>query len=366
MKRFLILTLVPLLGFALMGCPILDDDDSAMDDDDSAMDDDDVMDDDDSGADDVCEGAVAIACGDTLIGETTVGAANNIETYACANIDLTGPEAYYEFTAVETGLVQLDMTPTAEDLDLVVVGQTDGFCDPDGACVDASQEVGPESLSFVAEEGETYTIIVDGYDAAEDTFDLSVNCDVEVFNFVAIASRTATVMDLDTNTPGPDIDAIELFDGADSYWVESLLHVQGDAGTEGNVNDNQEQILGESDMFVDDIDFECILDDEASGNATFWSMGAGDDTLGVVGWAIGKFDGAITIESGDLITAYEVGSLDCSNLNVARDDEYEIFIGLSTLDPSTMTVSDLEGDGVISLGTTGAGGGVYDFDVVIP
>ena len=36
MKQFLFLILVPLLGFAVMGCPIIDDDDdSAMDDDDS-------------------------------------------------------------------------------------------------------------------------------------------------------------------------------------------------------------------------------------------------------------------------------------------------------------------------------------------
>ena len=370
MKRFLFLILVPLLGFALVGCPFVDDDDSAFDDDDSGVDDDDsAMDDDDSGGDDLCADAVVLSCGDTLVGETTVGGPSDIDSYDCAAIELTGPEAYFEFTAAETGLVQVDMTPTAEDLDLVVVGQTDGVCDPVGACIDASQDVGPETLQFLAEAGETYTIVVDGYDLAEDTFDISLNCDLEVYNFVAIRSLTATVMDLDdTNTPGPDMDAIELFDGDVSYWVETLFHVQGDGGTvaEGNVNDNHEAVLGETDMFIDEIDYECVLDDAASGTDTFWSMGSGDDTLGVVGWAIGRFDGDVTIADGDLITAYEVGSLDCENLNQARDDEYEIFIGLSTLDPTIMTVSDLEGAGLISLGTTEAGGGIYDFDVLIP
>ncbi len=369
MKRFLFLILVPLLGFAVAGCPILDDDDSAMDDDDSAMDDDDsVMDDDDSGGEELCADPTPIVCGDALIGETTVGGPADIDTYGCSGLEFTGPEAYYEFTPEETGLVQIDMTPTAADLDLMIVGQGADGCDPDD-CIESGTEVGGESVQFVAEQDVTYTIIVDGWDGAEDTFDLSLTCDLDVYNFVAVVSRTATVMDLDdTNTPGPDIDAIELFDGADSFWIESLMPHQGDGGTvaDGNVNDNHETVLGESDMFVDQVDFECILDDAASGTDVFWSMGSGDETLGAIGWAIGKFDGSVTIEDGDIITAYEVGSLDCSNLNVARDDEYQVYIGLSSVDPTTLTLADLAGDDFIDLGTTGAGGGIFDFDVVIP
>ena len=372
MQRFLFLTLVPLLGFALIGCPLVtDDDDSAMDDDDSAMDDDDdsAVDDDDSAAGGECEGAVVMVCGDELIGETNAGGPSDFDDYACADaVPDDGPEAYYEFTATETGLVQVTMTPTAEDLDLIIVGQTDGFCDPDGACLGVSQTFDVEQLQFVAEAGETYTFIVDGYNGATDTFDIDLNCDLEVYNFVAIRSLTATVMDLDnTNTPGPDLDAIELTDGLDSYWIEGLEATQGDGGTvaDGNVNMDWETAYGASDMYEAD-GITCVLSDDDSGDARFWSMGSGDPTLGTVGWAIGKFEGAVSIEDGDEIWVYEVGSQDCDNLDVDRDDEYEVYIGLSSLDPTMMDLDDLEGAGMMSLGTTGDGGGIGIFDVVIP
>ena len=371
MHRILFLILVPLLGFTVMGCPFIDDDDdSAMDDDDSAMDDDDdsaVDDDDDSAAGGTCENAMVMVCGDALVDQTNAGGVSDFDAYSCADFEDTGPEAYYEFTPTETALVEVTMTPTVEDLDLIIVGNDAEGCDVEGDCMGSSQTSDVEQLQFLAEAGETYTFIVDGYDGITDTFDIDLNCEVEAYTFVAVRSLTATIMDLDdTNTPGPDLDAIELFDGLDSYWIEGLAHVQGYGGTvaDGNVNEDIETVYGESDMFEAD-GITCVLDDD-SGDARFWSMGSGDDTLGVVGWTIGKFDGGVTIEDGDLIEVYEVGSQDCDNLNVDRDDEYEVFIGLSSLDPTTMTVSDLEGAGLMSLGTTGAGGGVEVFDVNMP
>jgi hypothetical protein len=329
-----------------------------MDDDDSAMDDD------DSAGDIVCEDAFVVACGDVLVGETNAGGAMNFDAYACADYDATGPEAYYEFTAAEAGAVQVVMTPTAEDLDLIVLGNDDLGCDEDD-CVVASQEVGAETVTFEAVAGESYTFVVDGYEGAEDTFDLAVTCgDVELYTWVAVRSRTATMADVDTNTPGPDIDAVELQTVDSFHYAQDLLFVQGDAGAAGNANDDATAAAGPSDAFEDD--GSCVLDEAVPGPAAFWSMGAGDPALGIEGWMIATFGDGVSISAGDAITVYEVGADDCNNVGTLRDDEYEVYIGLSTVDPSAMGVSDLEGEGFMSLGTTGTDGGIHSFDVNLP
>ena len=347
----------------ITGCPVADDDDSALDDDDSADDDDATADDDDSAAAGGCDEATGIDCGDALVGETNADGTNDIDQFACAGFATTGPEVWYEFTAADDDRVTVTMTPTAEDLDLFLIGaDADGDCDPDNECLAASQDIAAETLTFDVTAGETYWLVVDGFDGATDTYDLEFTCDVPVYTWVAVRSRTLEPGDIDNNTPGPDIDAVLLANGDGDFWADEVFFVQGAAGAAGNVNDDAEDVLGESDMW--DPEPTCVLDDVASGNSRFWSMGGGDATLGEEGWLVVGFGPGVEITDGSAITVYELSADSCDNVATARDDEYEVYVGLSSVDPDLTLLADFDGDDWMSLGETITMGGINTFDYV--
>ncbi len=341
----------------LTGCPTnLDDDDSASDDDDSASDDDDSV------AENTCAPAATIACGGAVSG-TTVGAANNFDSYGCSEFDTNGPEAYFEFTATSDEPVLITMTPGAEDLDLFVLNADGlGNCDGDD-CAGSSQDTGTEAILFDVTAGTTYTIVVDGYDGAEDSFDLSLECSPAPpvdYVYVAVRSRTSTAADLDNNTPGPDIDAVEIFNLDGSSWATEIWATPGELGANGSVNEDPDAVLGEDDAF--EANGDCILDDDTM-DARFYSMGGGDPLLGDEGWLVVSFEDGVSVVDGDVVGVYEVGADDCANISTERDDEYEVYICNSDFDPDNATLLDLEGDTCVSLGETGTGGGITDFDV---
>ena len=78
---------------------------------------------------------------------------------------------------------------------------------------------------------------------------------------------------------------------------------------------------------------------------------------------IAAFDEDVVIDFGSVVGVYEVGAADCDNITAARDDEYEVILCQDGVDPEFATILDLEGDLCLSLGETGAGGGVFDFYV---
>jgi len=144
-----------------------------------------------------------------------------------------------------------------------------------------------------------------------------------------------------------------------SEWALEIWSSPGAVGAAGNANEDADTVLGESDMHDGDT-FDCVLDDDASGDARFLSMGGGDAALGDIGWLVVTF--GMEIDASNLVGVYEVGVDDCDNVDVARDDEYEVFLGLDSADPDTLTLTDIETDW-LSLGTTSSGGGVTDFEV---
>jgi hypothetical protein len=345
-------------------CPGVGDDDSA--DDDSAADDDDSgADDDDAAA--ACADPIAVDCGDKLEGESTVGDDAEVDEWCGTGLATTGPEEYFAWTAGAAGEVRVDMSPAAQDLDLFVLGGDAAGCDPDD-CLGSSQLVGDESVTFTAQAGATYYFVVDGYDGAEDSFDISLDCApvADEYLWVAIRSRTTNPDDIDNNTPGPDVDAILLTDGAGGeHWANDWYYVQGPSGDGGNVNDDPDDALGPSDAWTGGTPGEgdCELGDDASGDSAFWSMGGGDPALGDEGWMIVALDGVDALAAGDVITVFEVGSVDCDNVDTPRDDVYEVYIGLASVDPGGVTVSAFDGAGWISLGESGEEGGIAEFDV---
>jgi hypothetical protein len=180
-------------------------------------------------------------------------------------------------------------------------------------------------------------------------------CTGDTFAYVAVVSRTATQADIDINTPGPDIDAVELFNGLTSEYVDanSILAVPGEFGAAGNANDNVVRVSGSPDAGLGG---DCDLAEEPNGK--FWSMGGGDAALGVTGFFVAKFDNTVEIVSGDEITVYELGPTDCDNVATARDDDYEIFVGTSDVDENDLDIDSFAGPEWTSLGTTGAGGNI--------
>jgi hypothetical protein len=348
-RLLLALGLVGASSFTLTACP------TAGDDDDSS-----IGDDDDSTVGDEldCSSATVIACGGSDSG-TTVGGTNQVDTWSCTDFDTTGSEAFYTFTAAASESVTVRLSPTAEDLDLIVLGAE---CD-EGNCVGSSQEQGDEELTFEATAGTTYTFVVDGFDGAEDSFDIDVTCGATAkYRYVAVRSRTSAAVDIDNNTPGPDIDAISISGAGTEFWATDYAAEDGEWGVADNANADPSAALGEDDAF--NTDGTCDLSDDASGNAKFYSLGGGDSALGAEGWVIFDF-GDIEIVDGDSITVFELSPADCSNIATVRDDEYEVYIGLDTIDPATEPLSALDGGDWMSLGTTGTGGGITSFDVTI-
>jgi hypothetical protein len=183
-------------------------------------------------------------------------------------------------------------------------------------------------------------------------------CTAAEYVWVVVRSRTATQADIDTNTPGPDIDAIELFDGAESFFIDinEINNVQGAAGAAGNNNADPLSIAGIPDGGIGG---DCDLAEDPNGK--FWSMGSGLLSLGAEGFVVAKFEGVASFGAGAVITVYEVGARGCDNVGTARDDEYEIYVGTS--DAVIDTVDDFNTAAYLSLGLTGAGGDTHTVTV---
>ncbi|MFH2007871.1 MAG: DUF4215 domain-containing protein [bacterium] len=117
-----------------------------------------------------------LACGGTDSWTTEYGT-NRIERYSCTGVTETGPEYAYRFTATQTGTVQVVMSGVdpGVDLDLFVLLNPYGGCTP-GNCLVAGVTVGMDTVQFEALEGQTYHIVVDGYQAAEGSYDIALNC----------------------------------------------------------------------------------------------------------------------------------------------------------------------------------------------
>ena len=95
----------------------------------------------------------------------------------------TGPETYYRLHSPVSGTVTVTLTPHFADLDLVVAGgDVHGGCDPDGLCLDVSQNSGTaaeqETVNTVV--GDLVFVIVDGYQSAISNYTIQVQCDCSI------------------------------------------------------------------------------------------------------------------------------------------------------------------------------------------
>ncbi len=123
-----------------------------------------------------CSYNFTLGCGDTD-SWSTASYQNNVTEYGCTSLNESGKEYIYRFTAPTTGPVTVDLSGIAPgvDLDLFVLLHPYGTCTP-GSCVAYGASTGDESVTFDALEGQTYYIVVDGWNGAEGTYDIGLTC----------------------------------------------------------------------------------------------------------------------------------------------------------------------------------------------
>ncbi|HTM22419.1 MAG TPA: hypothetical protein VL172_17985, partial [Kofleriaceae bacterium] len=132
----------------------------------------------------LCDGAEPLVCsaGTTLVaaGSTAAGA-NRIDRYACDDWYELGKEAVYRLTGAAAGTVTVTASDLTRDLDLIVLSEgAGGGCEPRNpgcrAAASTDNAAGSETVSFTAQAGKTYYLVIDGYGAAAGDFSLAVDC----------------------------------------------------------------------------------------------------------------------------------------------------------------------------------------------
>ncbi len=120
-----------------------------------------------------------LAC-DAAVEGSNFGFTNEVQAWNCVQWETTGPEAIYELTVPTSGMVAISLTGLSADLDLFVSDKVGEGCSEE-ACLafSGAAETGDEYLTFRAEAGVTYMVVVDGYSGNTSDFVLDVRCGVE-------------------------------------------------------------------------------------------------------------------------------------------------------------------------------------------
>ncbi len=119
----------------------------------------------------------ALACNITTPG-TTQNGTRKLSTYACDSVAEHGRETIYKIGPLNAGDVTVALTSN-KDLDLVVLAAVPGGgCDPRNPyCIDASSTGAmTDTITFTAEAGKSYYVIVEGYGSAVGAFTLMTTC----------------------------------------------------------------------------------------------------------------------------------------------------------------------------------------------
>jgi hypothetical protein len=113
-----------------------------------------------------------------MVNGTTVGGPSRMDAYACNPWHELGREKVYRVTRSTTGTITATLSGLAKDLDLVALGTGQGGgCEPTfPGCLAASSTTGNENVTFTAQAGQPYYLVVDGYGSQAGSFALNVTC----------------------------------------------------------------------------------------------------------------------------------------------------------------------------------------------
>ena len=125
----------------------------------------------------ICEPSWDLACGESdAWGNYYSGHTNQIEDYTCSNWSYPGPEYTYTFISPVTKTITVTLTEETAATDLMVLaGGGEGLCDPDECLA-----YGFSTVTFDAEAGALYYLVVDGFAGAEGTYTITVECPPDV------------------------------------------------------------------------------------------------------------------------------------------------------------------------------------------
>lgn len=126
----------------------------------------------------VCEPAATLGCGSSHSGSNDgAGGSDNIGTYDCNLWTYAGPEVAYVFRPRSDHEVTLSLTALTADLDLLVLRDLGGGCDPEACMADSTRvDTEDESVSFAAFADETYYVLVDGFGGAIGDYSIDLSC----------------------------------------------------------------------------------------------------------------------------------------------------------------------------------------------
>jgi hypothetical protein len=123
-----------------------------------------------------CSVVSTLSC-DTPVTGTTVGQTNEIPQLSCLNAAMPGPDQVYAFVIPGQGAFGIELTSTSgADLDVALLFNQGGGCDP-SACGALSSTTGnPETLAFGGQANEVFYFVVDSALGASDAFTIEVQC----------------------------------------------------------------------------------------------------------------------------------------------------------------------------------------------
>jgi len=100
------------------------------------------------------------------------GSTHNVTKYPqCNSYSYSGPEVAYRFTAPYDTTLNVTMALETASTDIMILGED---CDPSNCLAS-----GMDTVAFPAQAGETYSVVVDGYNAAVGTYLIQFDCVAE-------------------------------------------------------------------------------------------------------------------------------------------------------------------------------------------
>ena len=99
------------------------------------------------------------------------GATDAVDSYSCSGLTFDGPEYTYTFTSPANQEVTVSLTGAAVGLDLLVLTDSGGTCDPTNCFA-----YGNSQVVFQATAGQTYYIVVDGRNGTSGNYTISLTC----------------------------------------------------------------------------------------------------------------------------------------------------------------------------------------------
>ena len=121
-----------------------------------------------------CNPSVSLTCGQSLVAETFLSDAttSSVDYLSCTDEVMTGPERAYSLIVEDGGLVSVSLTSEGEEIAGVFLLEAG-----DAACAaDACLTGGESEIAYLAKPNSEYTLVVEGNEGANSTYDLSVNC----------------------------------------------------------------------------------------------------------------------------------------------------------------------------------------------